>query len=159
MPLTSAEKSKRYRAKDVDAYRARKRELAKTPYQREVRKLYMRRYRGKKKVPGAKPGKRPSRPYKGRTPEYKADQRLRSIYGITLEQKKQMLADQGGVCAVCKPPDPKSKNGWHVDHCHTTGKIRGILCNGCNPRLGWYEQYSEGIVTYLEKHDGSKDSI
>lgn len=61
---------------------------------------------------------------------------LKSKYGITLEERDDLLAKQGGVCAVCSSPNSSSKNDWHVDHCHGTGKIRGILCHPCNTALG-----------------------
>lgn len=57
-------------------------------------------------------------------------------YGITLEQKQSMLAAQGGKCKACGSPQPGSKKGWHVDHCHDTGRIRGILCHPCNAAIG-----------------------
>ncbi len=46
---------------------------------------------------------------------------------------ERLLAHQGGVCAVCKRP-PEGQN-LAVDHCHTTGKIRGLLCKPCNSNL------------------------
>lgn len=60
-------------------------------------------------------------------------QALRRNYGITADQYDSMLAEQGG-CAVCKAA-PAGKP-FHVDHCHTTGKVRGILCPACNWFLG-----------------------
>jgi hypothetical protein len=61
--------------------------------------------------------------------------KLRRRYGITLDQYTQMLEAQNGACAVCFTKDPGAK-GWHVDHCHSTGKVRGILCCGCNSAAG-----------------------
>ncbi len=57
-------------------------------------------------------------------------------YGITEEERDQLLASQGGVCAICKTDDPKSKLGWVIDHCHTSGRVRGVLCHRCNVMLG-----------------------
>ena len=56
-------------------------------------------------------------------------------YRITIEQFELMLEKQKLKCAVCYCDDP-GKLGWNVDHCHTTGKIRGILCAQCNFSLG-----------------------
>lgn len=68
----------------------------------------------------------------------KADTRRYQLarYGLTQQQYDNMLASQGGVCAIClaEPVDrPLS-----VDHCHSTGVVRGLLCHGCNVGLGYY---------------------
>ena len=48
-----------------------------------------------------------------------------------------MLAAQGGGCAICGGQQTtKGKNELSVDHCHTTGMVRGLLCNKCNQALG-----------------------
>jgi hypothetical protein len=56
-------------------------------------------------------------------------------YGITAEQFGAMLRMQGGRCAICKSDKPGGKHDWHVDHCHSSGKARGILCHHCNQAL------------------------
>jgi hypothetical protein len=69
-----------------------------------------------------------------------AHQHLKREYGITLDEYNAMFAEQGKVCKICKSETPSSKspgsNGWHVDHCHKTKVIRGILCQPCNHMLG-----------------------
>lgn len=51
-----------------------------------------------------------------------------------------MLDAQGGGCAICGERNPKGKHsGFHVDHCHKTGRVRGILCHGCNVSLGHFK--------------------
>lgn len=70
------------------------------------------------------------------TPEQARDSRLRRTYGITLDDYDEMLMAQGSGCAICgKAPD---KNGRRlcVDHNHNTGRVRGLLCDGCNKALG-----------------------
>lgn len=63
--------------------------------------------------------------------------KLRKNYGITPDQHAAQLAAQGGNCAVCKASlGEKSPQTVHVDHCHATGKLRGILCGNCNVALG-----------------------
>jgi hypothetical protein len=57
-------------------------------------------------------------------------------YGVTPERFAQLLAGQGGKCAVCATPEPRGKSDWHVDHDHATGIVRGILCITCNIALG-----------------------
>ena len=59
---------------------------------------------------------------------------LRTNFGITLEDYSKMHKEQNGMCAICGSKD--DKQALSVDHCHTTGKIRGLLCNQCNRGLG-----------------------
>jgi len=66
----------------------------------------------------------------------RADRRvhLRNKFGLTLEDYDRMLADQQGGCAVCG--DPPGKAALHVDHCHDSGVVRGLLCFRCNSAIG-----------------------
>jgi hypothetical protein len=61
-------------------------------------------------------------------------QKTKKYNGFTRERAKALLALQGG-CAGCGAAEPK-KNGWHIDHDHVTGRVRGILCGPCNMALG-----------------------
>ena len=63
------------------------------------------------------------------------DGHLRRKFGITLEDYEELLARQGGVCAVCSR-EPTPGISLHVDHDHETGRIRGLLCFRCNNALG-----------------------
>jgi hypothetical protein len=60
--------------------------------------------------------------------------RLRK-YGLTAEEYERLLASQNGRCRGCGTTDPGRK-GWHIDHCHATGRVRCLLCNRCNTVLG-----------------------
>ena len=78
-------------------------------------------------------------------------------YGLTIEEYNQMFVDQNGVCAICKE---QSQNGTNlcVDHCHTTGKVRGLLCTGCNVGIGRLKdsvELLESAIGYLTKPVGS----
>ncbi len=61
--------------------------------------------------------------------------RLGHDFGITVEDWARMFNAQAGKCAACRRYFESSKH-THVDHCHTTGKVRGLLCQGCNKAIG-----------------------
>jgi hypothetical protein len=65
-------------------------------------------------------------------------QHLKSRYGITPEDYEEMLSEQKGKCAICNRHGQSSgnKRRLDIDHCHKTGKIRGLLCNRCNQSMG-----------------------
>lgn len=60
--------------------------------------------------------------------------RIERNYGITIEQYEEMKRIQNGLCAICLKKPPPGRIA--VDHCHATGKIRGLLCIACNLILG-----------------------
>jgi Recombination endonuclease VII len=71
-------------------------------------------------------------------------------FGISEEQYEQMLVDQNNQCAICK-----KEIGWEaaVDHCHTTDKIRGLLCRKCNLGLGGFKDNIKTIkkaISYVK---------
>lgn len=78
------------------------------------------------------------------TPEQRRKYRLTSKYKITPEDYDAMVAKQGGRCAICLTDDPKTKHGfWHIDHCHNSLKVRGLLCSTCNTGLGsFYDDFN-----------------
>ncbi len=72
---------------------------------------------------------------------------LRRRYGVGEKEFQELLAEQGGVCAICGSPDPE-----HLDHDHRTGWVRGILCFNCNGGLGRFKDSPESparAITYL----------
>lgn len=60
-------------------------------------------------------------------------------YGITAIQYSSMLTAQGNKCAICKTSNIKLKKALCIDHQHSTGKIRGLLCIACNHALGLFK--------------------
>lgn len=66
--------------------------------------------------------------------------RLKSKYGITLEDYDQMFIKQDGRCKICGIHAEHTHRGLHIDHCHTTGKVRGLLCLTCNQGLGIFTE-------------------
>jgi Recombination endonuclease VII len=65
---------------------------------------------------------------------------LKKKFGLTPEEFKTMLAAQNGRCKICKEPLSAGKGGSVVDHNHTTERVRGLLCNGCNSGIGWFKE-------------------
>lgn len=143
------DKYQRYRLKDLDAYRKRKSEYARTPEQREKRRLYMQKWREQNRERHNELANQSYHRNKNKPERKQAVHRrhLRYKYGLTQQDYDDLLASQNGVCAICgKPP---GKRRLHIDHCHQTELIRGLLCTGCNTRLGWFERYGEEIRAYL----------
>ena len=90
------------------------------------------------------------------TPERRKDQQLKHQYGITLDTFDAMLCIQGGVCAICGGPPRTKKETYVVDHNHRTGRVRQLLCHGCNSGLGYFQDNAEILekaATYLRLHD------
>lgn len=90
-------------------------------------------------------------------PEYYLAQDLRRKYGVTLEWYRERLAKQNNVCAICKQPEVAVIRGkviaMPVDHCHNTGKARGLLCTKCNRGLGLFRDdvgILKSAIDYLQ---------
>jgi hypothetical protein len=76
-------------------------------------------------------------------------------YGLTVEQVHEMMARQQGTCAICSDILSAANKSTHVDHCHATGKVRGILCRDCNHTLGRAKENMRTLrraAEYLEAH-------
>jgi len=85
---------------------------------------------------------------------------LMTKFGMTVDEYDSILKRQGGVCAICLNPETwlYSRTGevkrLAVDHCHTTGKVRGLLCVACNTSLGKFKDDTAILlraVDYLNK--------
>lgn len=85
---------------------------------------------------------------------YGANKKLIDRYGITTEEKNWMILSQGGRCAICRTNHPGNSWGWHTDHNHETGEVRGILCLNCNLVVGKVENGWDvevpAVTKYLE---------
>jgi Recombination endonuclease VII len=80
--------------------------------------------------------------------------RLRTKYGMSVDDYDAMLAKQGGCCAVCRTDDPGGTTIWCVDHDHETGEVRGLLCRACNIALGAVRDRIDtlrAMIAYLQK--------
>ena len=88
------------------------------------------------------------------TQQRQHETQLRRKYGISVEQYKEMFTAQQGQCAICGTTDPgHTRTNFCVDHCHSSGKVRGLLCNSCNTAIGKFNVDIERIhkaIAYLE---------
>jgi hypothetical protein len=95
-------------------------------------------------------------------PEAKLRERaghLMRKYGMTIEQYDAMLEAQGGGCFICGRP-PREDISLHVDHDHSTGKVRGILCFCCNNALADFQEDPELLkkaATYVSWHANQEE--
>lgn len=78
-------------------------------------------------------------------PEKFKDRRLRRLYGISISDFNAMFKRQSGVCAICGSDKAFKGRSLSVDHCHMTGKIRGILCGHCNAGLGHFKDSVDAL--------------
>lgn len=81
---------------------------------------------------------------------------FKSSYGITLEKYDQLFLEQNGCCAICTKHQSNFKKRLSVDHCHKTGKFRGLLCQFCNTSLGNFDDRIDLLlkaVEYLKKNN------
>lgn len=92
------------------------------------------------------------------SPNYKGNLRkaqLKSFYGITPEIYSDLFDLQNGVCAICGSDESESmREHLCVDHDHSTGVVRGLLCHSCNIGLGKFKDDSELLkkaIIYLQK--------
>jgi len=74
--------------------------------------------------------------WRAKNPDKVKNVLLRRKYGITLIDYNRMFEAQNGVCKICKKEGVDRAGGLHVDHCHTTKKVRGLLCSKCNRAIG-----------------------
>lgn len=128
MKLTAEQlKRKEYYLKHKDRIKA---------YNKEYRKTYKRTY----------------------NPELEKKQKLRSNYGLPWEQYLALYNQQQGLCKICfkfltLDSSVKTEKPY-VDHCHTTGKVRGLLCNKCNFGLGHFDDDTnklQNAIRYLNE--------
>ena len=73
-------------------------------------------------------------------PEYKKKRsdsarhnQLKRLYGMTLVDRDKIIESQNNMCPLC---DLKSPKKWCVDHCHSSKKFRGVICDNCNKAIG-----------------------
>ena len=76
-------------------------------------------------------------------------------YNLSPDQYQEILKSQGGVCSICKTDTPGAGHPeLYVDHNHSTGQVRGLLCRDCNLLLGYAKDNPENLrrsILYLER--------
>lgn len=89
------------------------------------------------------------------------NQILKQKFNIRIDQYKNMFSSQNGLCKICQQPETiKARNcdyikALSVDHCHKTGKIRGLLCDRCNKGIGYLKDSIEllqNAIRYLKEY-------
>lgn len=86
---------------------------------------------------------------------------LQKRYGLNLKEYKILLKYQNSVCAICKQKETRKDSHSNnvtklsIDHCHKSGKVRGILCNKCNNGLGRFKddiKLLKSAIDYLKRN-------
>jgi hypothetical protein len=75
---------------------------------------------------------------------------IKRRHGIGIEEYNLMFINQSGQCLICKKHQSEFKRALAVDHCHTTNKIRGLLCHKCNLILGYAHDDVEILKSAIE---------
>lgn len=100
--------------------------------------------------------------YRSLTPQEKKARNLRGRYrtierkyGLSKTDYDKLIDKQNNRCDICSSPFDDKDYQPSVDHCHTTGKIRAILCRGCNSGMGHFKDNSERLrsaADYIDRH-------
>ncbi len=94
--------------------------------------------------------------------EYVRDANMRKKYRICIADYDRMLAEQGGVCAICGRKETAMHRGkvrrLAIDHCHDEGHVRGLLCYTCNQGIGYFQDSIEilsSAIAYLKRDEAT----
>lgn len=91
-----------------------------------------------------------SRKYRARFPDKSTDSTIKYKYGITLNQYKEKLHEQGYACSICQTKSPGgNKESFFIDHDHETNKVRGLLCRSCNLMIGHAKDDTQLLATAI----------
>lgn len=116
---------------------------------REKRRLYEAEYRAANRERHRKRDAVWSKADRAANPLKYRERHLMKYYGLSLAAYDKMVVDQHGACASCRKP----QTNLHVDHCHETGRVRGLLCSKCNTAIGLFGEdiaLMERAALYLE---------
>lgn len=143
-PASDNDRNRAWRAANVDKERERKRRYA-SEHREELAARRRARHEASpehrrainRRWAANNPEKRAacSASWRARNTDYRRERYLWSSYGLSEDDRTRIIAEQGGVCPITGDPITGTRDG-HVDHCHKTGKIRGILSPRANVSLG-----------------------
>jgi len=148
---------------NINPYKEYQNNYTKTRRNTEERKKYMTEYRSKpenllrKRKNAQKPENKLKVKNNRDTPEFKQAYRNKIYfqkYGITLDNYNIMLEEQNFCCKICKRNESEFIKKLAVDHCHNTGKVRGLLCNDCNLGIAYLKDSTinlENAIEYLKE--------
>lgn len=105
---------------------------------------------------------RKSKEIQEKTKQWRLKNRLIRTYGISNDEWQAMFVAQGGTCLICDTHAKDLKRGLAVDHCHDSGKVRGLLCHMCNQAIRLFKESVPRLqkaIAYLGSHDGLQQPI
>jgi len=97
------------------------------------------------------------REYRKRRPRNVKNAELKKLYNLSLDEWEAMYEAQGGVCAICGGREKDKSDRYvnlTVDHCHGTGRVRGLLCNSCNRALGLLQESTDNLRAAIKYLNG-----
>lgn len=140
---------RKWRAKNTEYVRQKRREYSAKNAERI--KQYSKAYSAKH----AEKINRRSIEWQRNNPEAVLRIKLKHKYGITPDEMRSIMEKQNHVCAICGTDNFNNRGRClEVDHCHSTGRIRGMLCSGCNAAIGLMKDNPvvlRAAATYLER--------
>ena len=102
---------------------------------------------------------RSDRKHKKQFREYTRETHVKRKYGITIEFYNGMLESQHNRCAICGYEFGSAQGDTYVDHCHSTGVVRGLLCRKCNTGIGMFNDNTTNLanaIVYLQQYSNAR---
>lgn len=147
--------NKEARAQYMDAYYKKNPEKFKRTPEQRAKYNEIRRQKYKESAEFRAEAKSAAKAWQDGNPLKRKSQRLKQ-YGLTLQEFNALMESQSGACAICGHSDTSTPNFFPVvDHCHSSGKVRGLLCMACNMGLGKFKDDPARLlsaVSYLKSH-------
>lgn len=92
--------------------------------------------------------------WRNKNKDYERIKIIKNKYNLTIDEYNTLLVSQNFSCGICKTSQSLLKKSLAIDHCHNTGKVRGLLCNNCNTGLGQFKDNINSLksaIKYLQK--------